>query len=184
MTEKEKMLRGELYRPSDPQLVAERLRCRQLLRAFNGSDPADAVGRGALLASLFGAIGPNAEIEPTFACDYGSNIRVGARFFANFGCVILDPAPVDIGDDVFLAPNVQLYTATHPLDAATRVSGVELARPLRIGSRVWLGGGAIVLPGVTIGDDAVIGAGAVVTRDVPEGVLVAGNPARVVRRLR
>ena len=182
-SETEKMLAGELYDPNDPALVAGRLRCRQLLRELNGSAPDDPIGRARMLGELLGAIGEKSWIEPPFYCDYGAYIFIGARFYANTGCVILDCARVDIGDDVFFAPYVQLFPATHPLDAATRISGVELAKPIRIGSRVWIGGGAIVLPGVTIGDEAVIGAGAVVTRDVPDRVLAAGNPCRVLRQL-
>lgn len=182
-SEKEKMIAGELYLPSDAQLTAERLRCRQLLRSFNGSDPADEEGRARTLRSLLGHAGHDAFIEPPFHCDYGYNIRVGARFYANFLCVILDPAAVDIGDDVFFGPGVHIYTATHPVDAAERVRGPELARPVRIGSRVWIGGGSILLPGVTIGDGTTIGAGSVITRDVPAGVAAAGNPCRVLRVL-
>lgn len=182
-SEKEKMLAGELYLASDAQLAAERLQCRQLLRAFNDSDPADEDGRRRTLARLFGRVGENTVIEPPFFCDYGGNISIGARFYASFQCVILDPGQVEIGDDVFLGPAVQIYTATHPLDAAERIRGPELARPVRIGARVWLGGGTIVLPGVTIGDGTTIGAGSVVTKDVPAGVLAAGNPCRVLRIL-
>ncbi len=177
------MLAGELYDPNDPALVAARERCRWLLRELNGSAPGDETTRARVLGELLGAIGEKSWIEPPFYCDYGANIFLGARFYANFGCVILDCARVDVGDDVFFAPYVQLYPATHPLDAATRISGVELAKPIRIGSRVWIGGGAIVLPGVSIGEGTTIGAGAVVTRDVPAGVLAAGNPCRVLREL-
>lgn len=182
-TEKEKMLAGELYAPYDPELVAERLRCRQLLREINRSDPADEAGRSRMLGRLLGAIGERSWIEPPFYCDYGANIFAGARFYANFNCVILDCARIDIGDDVFFAPNVQLYAATHPLAAAERIEGPELARPIRVGSRVWIGGGAIVLAGASIGDGTTIGAGSVVTRDIPAGVLAAGNPCRVLRAL-
>jgi maltose O-acetyltransferase len=182
-SEKEKMLGGEPYLPSDPQLTQERVRCRELLRAFNGSDPADGEGRADLLRSLLGRAGQDAFIEPPFHCDYGYNIRVGARFYANFLCVILDPASVEIGDDVFFGPGVHVYTATHPVDAAERIRGPELARPVRIESRVWIGGGSMILPGVTIGDGTTIGAGSVVTRDVPGGVVAAGNPCRVLRVL-
>ena len=178
------MLAGELYQPADPQLTADRLRCRELLRAFNGSDPAHDEGRMRLLQSLLGRAGQGAFIEPPFHCEYGYNIRVGARFFANFLCVVLDPASVDIGDDVFFGPGVHVYTATHPIDAGERIRGPELARPVRIGSRVWIGGGSIVLPGVTIGDGTTIGAGSVITREVPAGVVAAGNPCRVLRVLK
>ncbi|MGI5864646.1 MAG: sugar O-acetyltransferase [Myxococcales bacterium] len=182
-TEKEKMLAGELYLGFDPELVAERIACRRLLQKLNQSDPADLAARQSLLAQLLGEMGENAYIEPPFFCDYGSHIYVGARFYANFQCVILDCARIEIGDDVFFGPGVHVYAATHPLDAAERVKGPELARPVSIGSRVWVGGGSIILPGVRIGDDTTIGAGSVVTRDVPAGVLAAGNPCRVLRKL-
>jgi len=181
--EKDLMLAGELYAPNDPELVAGRLRCRQLLHAYNRSEPGEDDARARILAQLLGRLGEGSWIEPPFYCDYGANIFVGARFYANFGCVILDCARVEIGDDVFFAPSVQLYPATHPLDAQARISGRELAKPIRIGSRVWIGGGALVLPGVSIGDETVVGAGSVVTRDLPPRVLAAGNPCRVIREL-
>ena len=145
--------------------------------------PADEAERASLLGELLGAGGEDAIVMPVFACDYGTNIRLGQRAFINYNCVFLDCAPIEIGDDLQMAPAVQLYTALHPLDAETRRSGLESARPIRIGNDVWIGGGAIVLPGVTIGDRSVIAAGSVVTRDVPADTLVAGNPARPLRRL-
>lgn len=177
------MLAGEPYFSSDPELVAARLSCRKILARFNHSDPADLDGRFAMLRELFGAVGEESYIEPPFHCDYGVNIRVGKGFFANFQCVVLDCAEVDIGDEVFFGPGVHIYTATHPLDPEERCAGVEFARPVRIGARAWLGGGVIVLPGVTIGAGTTIGAGSVVTRDIPAGVLAQGNPCRVVRAL-
>jgi maltose O-acetyltransferase len=177
-TEREKMITGELYRASDPELVAARLRAQELLARYNASAPADAAAREVLLRELFGAVGDGPTVMPRFSCDYGFNIRAGRNLFVNYDCVFLDVAPIDIGDDVQIAPGVHLYTATHPLDPAERRSGIEGARPIRIGSNVWIGGGAIVLPGVKIGDDAVIGAGSVVTRDVAKGATVVGNPAR------
>jgi maltose O-acetyltransferase len=177
-SEREKMIAGELYRASDPALVAAHLRAQELLARFNASAPSAAVEREALLRELFGAVGDAPVVKPHFACDYGFNIRVGRNLFVNYGCVFLDCAPIDIGDDVQIAPAVQLYTATHPLDPDVRRSGLEAARPIRIGDNVWIGGGAIVLPGVTIGDDVVIGAGSVVTRNVPAGATAVGNPAR------
>ena len=177
MTEREKMLAGLPYDPADPDLATGRARAADLLRRFN------AAGEAAALAALLGAIGAATEIRPGFACDYGANIRIGARCFVNFNVVMLDCAEIIIGDRVQIAPAVQLYTATHPLDAAERAGGLESARPIRIGEDAWLGGGAIILPGVSIGAGSVVAAGSVVTRDVPPGVLVAGNPARVVRRL-
>jgi maltose O-acetyltransferase len=177
-SEREKMIAGELYRASDPELVAAHLRAQELLALYNASAPSDASGRNTVLRELFGAVGDGTVVKPRFLCDYGFNIRAGRNLFVNYDCIFLDVAPIDIGDDVQIAPAVQLYTATHPLDPAVRRLGLESGRPIRIGNNVWIGGGAIVLPGVTIGDDAVIGAGSVVTRDVPAGVVVVGNPAR------
>jgi maltose O-acetyltransferase len=182
-SERDKMLAGELYLASDAELLAARHRARRLTRAHGELDPADAAGQEAVLRQLFGTLGAGATIEPPFACDYGTNIHAGARLYINVQGVILDCARVDIGDDVLMGPGVHLYTATHPLDAAVRASGLELARPIRIGRRVFLGGGTRVLPGVTIGDDTVVGAGSVVTRDLPPGVVAAGNPCRVLRTL-
>lgn len=175
------MLAGELYVAADPELVAMRRRARRLTRAFNATTEEEPDERLRILRELFGAVGPRAEVEPPFRCDYGSHVFVGDNFYANFGCVILDCAAVRIGRNVMFAPNVQLFAATHPIVAAERIAGPELARPITIGDNVWVGGGAIVCPGVTIGDNAVIGAGSVVTRDVPANVVAAGNPCRVIR---
>lgn len=175
------MLAGELYLASDHELVAARRKARRLTRLFNLTTEDEMDRRHTLLRELFGAIGARAEVEPPFRCDYGFNIRAGARLFMNFDCVILDCAPVTMGDGVMLGPGVHIYAATHPVDAAVRKTGRELARPVTIGSNVWIGGGAIIGPGVTIGDDAVIGAGSVVTRDVAAGTVVAGSPARAIR---
>lgn len=182
-SEREKMLAGELYLASDPELVAERSQARRLLHRLNGLEPTAVAERRRLLIQLFGAFGPDSYIEPPFYCDYGKQIRTGARFYANFNCVILDCASVEIGDDVQFGPGVQIITATHPLKAEERIKGPEFAKPIRIGSRVWLGAGVLVMPGVTIGDDTTIGAGSVVTKDVPAGVLAFGNPCRVVRKV-
>jgi maltose O-acetyltransferase len=181
-TEKDKMLAGEPYRGFDPELVAERERAHSLLARFNAAD-ADGALRTLLLTELLGAAGDGLVIQPTFTCDYGSNINIGRNGFINYHCVFLDCAPIIIGDDLQMAPMVQLYTALHPLNPDERRSGLESARAIRIGNNVWIGGGAIVLPGVTIGDDAVVGAGSVVTRDVAPATLVAGNPARVLRSI-
>ena len=183
MTEKDRMLAGDLYRSADPELVADRMRCASLLARFNALLAEEADAKTALLRELLGQAGEGAVVQPVFACDYGSNIRLGRNAFINYNCVFLDCAAIEIGDDLQMAPAVQLYTALHPLDAETRRSGVEYARPIRISNDVWIDGGAIVLPGVGIGDGAVIGAGSVVTRDVPANSLVAGNPARLVRTL-
>jgi len=182
-SEKANMLAGEPYSASDPQLAEERRAAQRLLAEYNAIGPDDAAARGALLRRLLGAVGDGADIQPRFHCDYGYNIRLGARCFINYNCVFLDCAPIEIGDDLQMAPAVQLYTAYHPLDRASRVAGIEYARPIRIGHAVWIGGGAIVLPGVSIGDGCVVGAGSVVTRDLPPGVLALGNPARIIRRI-
>ncbi|MGE0724131.1 MAG: sugar O-acetyltransferase [Alphaproteobacteria bacterium] len=177
-SEKEKMLAGALYRADASEIAADGLRAARLLRAYNATEPGDSGGRRALLEELFGAVGEDAIVRPPFHCDLGYNIRIGARTFLNFGCVILDVVPVTIGAQCQIGPGVQLYAADHPRDPALRRLELESGRPVRIGDNVWIGGGAIILPGVTIGDDAIVGAGSVVTRDVPAGATVAGNPAR------
>jgi maltose O-acetyltransferase len=169
-----------LYDPFDPELVRARARAKALLRRFNATTEED--DRGAILRELFADVGDGAWIEPPFFCDYGTNIALGARFYANAGCTFLDCARIEIGDNALLGPNVQLYAATHPLDASLRRDGLEYAEPIAIGDDVWIGGAAIVLPGVTIGDRAVVGAGSVVTRDVPADAVVVGNPARALVR--
>lgn len=183
-SEKEKMLAGELYNALDPLLTWERERCRDLLRTLNDTRAADRSGREHALFELFGKIGANVWVEPPFFCDYGTNIHVGAGVFFNFNCVVLDPAKVTIGERTMFGPAVQIYTATHPLDHVERSSGLEYALPITIGADVWVGGSAVICPGVTIGDRSVIGAGSVVTRDVPADVFAAGNPCRVIRDLR
>jgi maltose O-acetyltransferase len=183
LTEKERMLAGELYLASDPELVAARLRARRLTRLYNATTEAEPDRRLALLRELFGAVGLPIEVEPPFRCDYGANIIVGDRFYANYDCIILDCAPVTIGRDVKFGPRVQIVTAYHPTDPSVRSSGRELAAPVTIGDNVWVGAGAIINPGVTIGPHSTIGAGSVVTRDVPPHVVAAGVPCRVLRRL-
>jgi maltose O-acetyltransferase len=180
-SEKDKMLAGELYLASDPELVRDRRRCRSLLHEINGQPDEEA--RLALFRQLLGRIGDDSFIQPPFACDYGYNVSIGDHVFINFNAVILDCAPVTIGDGAQIASAVQLLAADHPRDAQTRRDLLELARPVSIGSNVWLGAAAIVLPGVSVGDDSVIGAGSVVTRDIPSGVVAVGNPCRVVRSL-
>lgn len=182
-SEKEKMLRGERYDPRDPQLASERRQARDLCQAFNDTRDADVAERARLLAALFGQDDAGAWIEPPFFCDYGVNITLGDQVFFNFNCVVLDVAPVVIGNHVMFGPAVQIYTATHPLDAAERRSGLEFAQPITIEDDVWVGGGVIICPGVRIGARAVIGAGSVVTRDVPADVFAAGNPCRVIRAI-
>jgi maltose O-acetyltransferase len=182
-TEKEKMLAGELYLASDPQLVAERHTCRVLLKQFNDSPDDDIELRQKILGELIGAHGDNLWIEPPFYCDYGRHITMGRDVYFNFNCIVLDVAPVKIGDQTLFGPNVQIYTATHPLDWRERASGAEFAKPIAIGSNVWVGGGAILCPGITIGDRTVIGAGSVVTKNIPSAVFAAGNPCTVIRKL-
>lgn len=179
-TERDKMLAGEPYDPFDPDLVARRTRARELCQALNASAEADSEGRRAVLRSLFAAGGDTVWMQPPFFCDYGENIRLGERVFFNFNCVVLDVCPVTIGDFTLFGPSVQIYTPLHPLDAASR-RREEFGKPVQIGSDVWVGGGAIILPGVSIGARAVIGAGSVVTRDIPDAVFAAGNPCRVIR---
>jgi maltose O-acetyltransferase len=177
-TERQKMVSGALYRPDDPELQAARAAARHWMAAFNSAFAAPLADRQALLAQRFGALGEGVDIRPPFFCDYGFNIHVGHRVFLNFNCVILDVAEVFIGDDTQIGPAVQILTADHPRAPVERRSGLELGRPVRIGRNVWIGGGAVIVPGVTIGDDAIIGAGAVVTRDVARGATVVGNPGR------
>lgn len=180
-TEKQLMLAGAMYLASDPTLVAERRRARRLARLYNGTTEEEPDRRAEILRELLGSVGRDVEIEPTFRVDYGSNITVGDRFYANFDCIILDCNTVTIGDRVMLAPRVQILTAYHPLEPVARSSGRELAAPIAIGDDVWLGAGAIVCPGVTIGAGTTIGAGSVVNRDIPAGVVAAGIPCRVLR---
>jgi len=182
-SEKEKMLAGEPYRASDPELSAERRRARLLFKEFNDSRPDEREKRARLLQQLIPRSGRGLWIEPPFYCDYGSNIVLGEHVYFNFNCVILDVAPVRIGSHVLFGPSVQVYTATHPLSAAARRTGVGSGKPIEIGDGAWIGGGAILCPGVRIGAQAVIGAGSVVTEDVAERVFAAGNPCRVVRAI-
>lgn len=180
--EKRKMIAGERYRPSDETLRADRLHARHLIHRYNHTAPDERAERQAILTALLGA-GEGAYIEPSFRCDYGYNIFLGREFYANFDCVILDVCPVHIGDNCMLAPGVHIYTATHPLDATERNSGVELGKPVTIGHNVWIGGQAVINPGVTIGDNVVVASGAVVTKDVPANVVVGGNPAKIIKTL-
>lgn len=177
-TEKQKMLTGELYRPGDPELQADQAAAKAWMVRYNAALGETPAVRRALLEELLGSVGEGAVIRPPFHCDYGYNIHLGKDVFFNFNCVILDVVEVRIGNGTQIGPAVQIYAADHPRDAEGRRSGLEFGRPVVIGENVWIGGGAIILPGVTIGDDAVIGAGSVVTRDVAAGTTVVGNPAR------
>ncbi|WP_035984407.1 sugar O-acetyltransferase [Leptolyngbya sp. KIOST-1] len=182
-SELEKMLANELYRAADPELVALRRLAQEQLYRLNHSRPEEIEVREAAVKSLFHTIGPNFEITPPFFCDYGDHIRAGKNLYINAHCTILDCNWVTLGDNVLLAPNVQIYAAYHPTDPVVRLTGLELAAPITIGSNVWLGGGAIVCPGVTIGDNTTIGAGSVVTKSIPGGVVAVGNPCRVIRTI-
>ncbi len=178
---RERMLAGDLYRGADPELEAEMREAMVLTKAFNDSDPRDPEARQALLRQLLGSIGAEVEIRPPLHVDYGRHLHVGDRTFINFGLMALDVAEIRIGQDVLMGPNVQLLTPTHPIDPGPRRAKWESARPITIGDNVWIGGMAVICPGVTIGDNSVIGAGAVVTRDIPADVVAVGNPARVIR---
>lgn len=180
-TEKQKMLAGELYSPTDPQLLAERRRCEALLRTFN-AEP-DEGRRMEILGSFLGSVGSNAVVMPPFACDYGYNLSLGPQAFINYYGVVLDCAPVSIGERTQIGPGVQLLACDHPREPELRRQDRELAFPVSIGANVWIGAGAIVCAGVSIGDDSIVGAGSVVTRDIPPGVLAVGAPCRVVRSL-
>lgn len=180
MTELQKMLAGELYNALDPELVVARDRARDLCQDLNATREADRDQRRTILSQLFALGGDTVWMQPPFYCDYGSNIKLGTRVFFNFNCVILDVCQVTIGDYTLFGPAVQIYAATHPLEAQLRRTQ-EFGKPVTIGSDCWIGGGAIICPGVTIGSRSVIGAGSVVTRDIPSDVLAAGNPCRVIR---
>jgi maltose O-acetyltransferase len=180
-TEKEKMLAGELYNALDPQLSEDRLQARLLLKELNDSREDQTEERLRILKQLIPHAGEGLWLQPPFYCDYGYNLKIGEKVFFNFNCVVLDVAEVVIGSRTLFGPNVQIYTATHPMDHKERASGLEYAKPIRIGEDVWIGGSAVICPGVTIGDRTVIGAGSVVTKDIPPDVFAAGNPCRVIR---
>jgi maltose O-acetyltransferase len=181
-SERDKMLAGELYDPLDRELVAAREQARNLCQALNATHEAEQEDRRRIVRDLFGAGGQTVSIQPPFFCDYGSNIRLGERVFFNFNCIVLDVCEVTIGHYTMFGPAVQVYTAMHPMNAELRRT-LEFAKPIEIGSDVWIGGGAIICPGVRIGSRSVIGAGSVVTRDVAEGVFAAGNPCRMIREI-
>ena len=183
VTEKEKMLTGDMYVAADPQLSADRRQARDLCKAFNETHDKEQELRERIIRKLLGSAGDAIWIEPPFYCDYGSNITLGSKVFFNFNCVILDPASVIIGSDVLFGPAVQVYTAMHPISASERRRWRESTQPVEIGTDVWVGGGAIICPGVHIGSRSVIGAGSVVTNDIPEDVFAVGNPCRRIRPL-
>jgi len=183
-SEKDRMLRGEPYLANDPALLEERRHCRLVCERFNATSFGDTASRRAILEGMLGEIGEDADVMAPFECDYGYQVTVGARSFINYGAVVLDAAQVRIGDDVQIGPNVQLITALHPLDPTERRRGTETAKPVTIGDGAWLAAGVIVCPGVTIGADTVIGAGSLVTKDMPAGYVCYGNPCGAVRKIR
>lgn len=179
----QKMLKGEVYEATHPEFLRRLEETRELLWEYNSLRPSEQARREEILRGLLGSCGEQFHINQPFRCDYGCNIYIGENFFANFNLTILDEAEVRIGNNVFIGPNVSMYTACHPLDPEERNTGVEWAEPIIIGNNVWIGGSATILSGVTVGDNAVIGAGSVVTRDVPSNTVVAGNPAKVIRQV-
>lgn len=181
MTEKERMLAGKLYR-ADHTLNEEHAKKRRLEHAFNHAVPEREIILP-IIRELLGDLGENSWIEPPFHCDYGSHIHIGKNFYANFDCIFLDVCDINIGDNVFIAPRVCIFTAAHPIDAEMRNAWLEYGKPVTIGSSVWIGGNTVINPGVTIGDNVVIGSGSVVTKDIPSGVVAAGNPCRVLRKI-
>jgi len=181
--EKEKMLLGELYNPNDSELITERHNARLIFRKINNLSENEQKERKKLFNELLGKIGKGFYIEPPFYCDYGYNIKLGNQVFMNFNCCILDVREVNIGNRVMIGPNVQIYTATHPIEAKARATWLEFAKPITIGNDVWIGGAAIICPGVTIGNGAVIGAGSVITKNIPDHVFAAGNPAKIIKNI-
>ena len=177
------MLSGEVYDATHPHLIGLLEATREKLWEYNNMNPSMTAEREAIIRGLLGSCGNSFQINQPFRCDYGCNIHIGEGFFANFNLTVLDEAEVRIGDNVFIGPNVSIYTACHPLDAETRNTAVEWAEPVTIGDNVWIGGSATILPGVSIGNNVVIGAGSVVTKDIPDNVVAAGNPARVIKQL-
>lgn len=182
-TEKEKMIAGEIYDPADPILLKDREEARRKVRIYNQSLESEEEKRTELLKELLGSTGEKLYMEPNIRFDYGYNTYVGENFYANFDCTILDVSEVRIGDNCMLGPSVQIYTATHPLHPTERNSGIEYAKPITIGNNVWIGGSAVICPGVTIGNNVVVAAGAVVTKNVPDNVVVGGNPAKVIKKI-
>jgi maltose O-acetyltransferase len=182
-TEKEKMLAGEMYNPNDPVLLQEREETRRKVRIYNQTSETEGEKRSKLLKELLGSTGENVYMEPDIRFDYGYNTHVGENFYANFDCTILDVCEVRFGDHCMLGPGVQIYTATHPLNPTERNSGKEYAKSISFGNNVWIGGSAVINPGVTVGDNVVIASGAVITKDVPDNVVVGGNPAKVIKQI-
>lgn len=183
MTEKDKMLLGQLYSAQDSILIHERKTAKLLTRLYNQTSEEELDKRNDYLKKLFGSVGKNIWIEPTFRCDYGYNIYIGDNFYANYDCILLDVCRITIGENVMFGPRVCIYTAAHPIDAEVRSNGLEYGKPVNIGNNVWIGGNTIINPGITIGDNVIIGSGSVVTKDIPSGVIAVGNPSKILREL-
>ena len=183
MTELDKMLSGQLYYSNDETLHYLRVKCRELTSAYNHSQPSYKKFREEILQNLLGKFAPKCEIEPNFFCDYGFNIELDENVFINFNCVFLDCAKIKVGKNVLIGPNVKIFTAGHPIDSETRISGLEFAKPVTIEENVWIGGSIIINPGVTIGKNSIIGSGSVVTKDIPQNVIAAGNPCRIIKTI-
>jgi len=183
MTEREKALAGELYSPQDPELRKMHLRSKKLFGKYNKIDPSNEKKLTKRIKKIFGSTGEKIRVSPPFYCDYGKNIHVGENFFANYGCVILDVNRVTIGKNCMLAPNVKIFSATHPVRAEDRYNGVEYGFPVTIGDNCWIGGGSVINPGVTLGNNVVVGSGSVVTKSFGDNVVIAGNPAKIIRHL-
>lgn len=181
MSEQQKMLKGEVYNAYDDNLILLRNKARHLTKKYNNTDPEEIENRINLLKQLFGKIGKNFEIEPPFLCDYGTNIEIGENFYANFNFLVLDDGLVKIGDDVLFAPNVSIFTATHLINPKLRPKNADYTKAVTIGNNVWIGGGAIINPGVSIGDNSVIGSGSVVTKNIPKNVVAVGNPCKIIQ---
>ena len=182
-TEWEKLQQGEIYNDFDQDLFNRRVEAKKLFRAYNRTDDDETAKRSDIMQQLFKSVGKDVWIEPDFRCEFGKNISIGDNVYINFGCVILDCGPVSIGNQVLIGPNVGIYDANHALDAKERMDGALIPGTVSIGNRVWIGGNTIILPGVSIGDDTVIGAGSIVTHDIPSGVVAVGNPCRVLRKI-
>lgn len=183
MTEWEKMQAGEVYNDFDPDLFNRRVEAKKLFRAYNRTEDDEVEKRNDIMRRLFKSVGTNVWIEPDFRCEFGQNISIGSDVYINFGCVILDCGQVSIGNNTLIGPNVGLFSGNHTTDAEERATGGLIPKPITIGNRVWICGNVSIVPGVTIGDDSIIGAGSVVTRDIPSGVIAAGNPCRVLRKI-
>ncbi len=181
MSEQQKMLHGEIYNAYDGPLILLRNKARHLTKAYNNTDPEATEQRIAILKKLFGKIGNDFEIEPPFYCDYGTNMKIGEKFYANFNFVVLDDGLVTIGDDVLIGPNVSIFTATHLIDPNLRPKNADYTKSVTIGNNVWIGGGSIINPGITIGNNSVIGSGSVVTKNIPDNVVAVGNPCKIIQ---